>query len=166
MKLYLIGMPGCGKSSLGKELAKRLNYEFIDMDLYIEQKACMFIDEIFDAYGEEWFRAFERNILIEFQSLDNVVIATGGGIIKNKKNKELLDGKCIYLNVNLDEIKKRLDNSDIIRPLLKEKTVEQLYEERKDLYEYFADIKIDNLSKEKAIADIIENIKNEESFNN
>jgi len=159
MRLYLIGMPGCGKSSLGKELAKKLNYQFIDMDEYIEQKACMFIDEIFDAYGEEWFRAFERNVLKEFLDLDNVIIATGGGVIKNKKNKELMEGKCIYLTVSVDDIKKRLESSGIIRPLLKEKTVEQLFFERKELYEYFADLKIDNTNLEKAINDIIEGIK-------
>ena len=55
MRIYLIGMPGCGKSTLGKVLAKQLNYDFIDMDQYIERQACMFIDEIFDAYGEEYF---------------------------------------------------------------------------------------------------------------
>ena len=155
MRIYLIGMPGCGKSSLGKELAKKLNYEFIDMDEYIEQKACMFIDEIFDAYGEEWFRAFERNVLKEFNEFDNVIIATGGGVIKNKKNKELMDGKCIYLDVDLEEIKKRLESSSIVRPLLKEKTVEQLFSERKELYDYFADLKIDNSNLDKAIDDII-----------
>ncbi len=159
MRLYLIGMPGCGKSSLGKKLASHLNYEFIDMDEYIEKKACMFIDEIFEAYGEEWFRAFERNVLEEFKEMDNVVIATGGGVIKNKKNKELMDGKCIYLMVELNEIKKRLESSGIVRPLLKEKTVEQLFFERKDLYEYFADLKIDNSNIDEAIKNIEEGIK-------
>lgn len=159
MKIYLIGMPGCGKSSLGKKLAQKLNYEFIDMDEYIEKKACMFVDEIFEAYGEEWFREFERNVLKEFQTMDNVVIATGGGVIKNKKNKELFEGKCIYLMADIEDIKARLESSGIVRPLLKEKTVEQLFFERKDLYEYFADLKIDNKDIDKAIADIIEGIK-------
>ena len=115
----------------------------------------MFIDEILDAYGEEWFRAFESNVLKEFNEFDNVIIATGGGVIKNKKNKELMDGKCIYLDVDLEEIKKRLESSSIIRPLLKEKTVEQLFSERKELYDYFADLKIDNSNLDKAINDII-----------
>ncbi|MBR4497002.1 MAG: shikimate kinase [Acholeplasmatales bacterium] len=166
MRLYLIGMPGCGKSSLGKKLALKLNYQFIDMDEYIEQKACMFIDEIFEAYGEEWFRAFERNVLKEFQELDNVIIATGGGVIKNKDNKALMDGKCIYLMVELEEIKKRLESSGIVRPLLKEKTVEQLFFERKELYDYFADIRVDNTNIDEAISNIIEGIKNEKCFNN
>jgi shikimate kinase len=166
MRLYLIGMPGCGKSSLGKKLASKLNYDFIDMDEYIEQKACMFIDEIFEAYGEAWFREFERNVLKEFNELDNVIIATGGGVIKNKKNKDLMNGKCIYLMVDLETIKKRLESSGIVRPLLKKKTVEQLFFERKELYEYFADIKVDNTDLDSAIGSIIEGIKNEESLNN
>ena len=156
MRLYLIGMPGCGKSTLGKKLSKKLNYDFIDMDNYIEQKACMFIDEIFDAYGEEYFRALETNTLNEFKELDNVIISTGGGIIKNKNNKELMDGKCIYLYVEPSELEKRLDKSSTVRPLLKEKTVYQLYDERKDLYDYFKDIEIDNSDMNIAIDKIVE----------
>ena len=159
MRLYLIGMPGCGKSTLGKKLSKKLNYEFIDMDNYIEQKACMFIDEIFDSYGEEYFRALETNTLNEFKELDNVIISTGGGIIKNKNNKELMDGKCIYLYVEPAELEKRLDKSNTVRPLLKEKTVYELYAERKDLYDYFKDIEIDNSDMDIAINKIVEALK-------
>lgn len=159
MRLYLIGMPGCGKSTLGKKLSKKLNYEFIDMDNYIEQKACMFIDEIFDSYGEEYFRALETNTLNEFKELDNVIISTGGGIIKNKNNKELMDGKCIYLYVEPAELEKRLDKSNTVRPLLKEKTVYELYAERKNLYDYFKDIEIDNSDMDIAINKIVEALK-------
>ena len=156
MRIYLIGMPGCGKSTLGKLLSKKLNYEFIDMDNYIEKNACMFIDEIFDSYGEDYFRQLETNTLHEFLSLDNVVIATGGGVIKNKNNKELMDGKCIFLDVDLKELEKRLESSSIVRPLLKEKSVYTLYNERKDLYDYFKDISVDNSDIDKAIEKIME----------
>ena len=156
MKIYLIGMPGCGKSTLGKLLSKKLNYDFIDMDNYIEKNACMFIDEIFDRYGEEYFRSLESNTLKDFLKLDNVVIATGGGVIKNKANKELMDGKCVFLNVDLSELDKRLSESTIVRPLLKEKSVYTLYEERKDLYDYFKDISVDNSDIDKAVDKIME----------
>lgn len=156
MKIYLIGMPGCGKSTLGKELALKLGYNYIDMDNYIEKQACMFVDEIFEAYGEEFFRALESNTLKEFLSLDNVVIATGGGVIKNKDNKLLMDGKCIYLDVPVLDLEERLQKSMIIRPLLQTKTVGQLYLERKDLYEYFSDIKVDNTNIDNAINKILE----------
>ena len=159
MRIYLIGMPGCGKSTLGKVLAKQLNYDFIDMDQYIERQACMFIDEIFDAYGEEYFRALESNILKEFQNLDNIVVATGGGVIKNKQNKEFLQGICVYLSSDLNDIRLRLQQSEIVRPLLKTKSVEELYQERKDLYEYFADITVENKNIEDTIAKIMEAIQ-------
>ena len=134
MKIYLIGMPGCGKSTLGLKLAEKLKYEFIDMDNYIEKKACMFIDEIFEAYGEKYFRELETNTLKEFMDLDNVIISTGGGIIKNKAHKELMNGLCVYLDVPLEEIEIRLNKSNVVRPLLQTKTVYQLFEERKDLF--------------------------------
>ncbi len=158
MRLYLIGMPGCGKSTLGKKLAEKLNYEFIDMDTYIEKQACMFIDEIFEAYGEEYFRALETNVLKDFNNMDNVIIATGGGVIKNKNNKKLMAGKCIYLHASLEDLKIRLEHSDIIRPLLQTKTVEEIYNERKELYAYFADITVDNKNIDSAIKDIINNL--------
>ena len=154
MRIYLIGMPGSGKSTLGVELAKKLNYEFIDMDSYIEYEAGMFIDEMFEAYGEEFFRALETNTLKELAKRDNVIISTGGGIIKNKKHKPIMDGKCVYLRVPLDELEKRLIDSGTIRPLLLKKSVYELFEERKDLYDYFADITVDNLNIESAINDI------------
>lgn len=159
MKIYLIGMPGCGKSTLGKKLAEKLKIEYIDMDNYIEKKAGMFIDEIFDAYGEKFFRDLETNTLKEFMDLDNVIISTGGGIIKNKAHKELMNGKCIYLDVDLDILDKRLKESDTIRPLLQTKTVYTLFEERKDLYDYFADYKIKNNDINEAINNILEVLK-------
>lgn len=159
MKIYLIGMPGCGKSTLGLKLAEKLKYEFIDMDNYIEKKACMFIDEIFEAYGEKYFRELETNTLKEFMDLDNVIISTGGGIIKNKAHKELMNGLCVYLDVPLEELEIRLNKSNVIRPLLQTKTVYQLFEERKDLYDFFADVKVDNRNIDLAIKKICEAIK-------
>ena len=159
MKIYLIGMPGCGKSTLGLKLAEKLKYEFIDMDNYIEKKACMFIDEIFEAYGEKYFRELETNTLKEFMDLDNVIISTGGGIIKNKAHKELMNGLCVFLDVPLEELEIRLNKSNVVRPLLQTKTVYQLFEERKDLYDFFADVKVDNRNIDLAIKKICEAIK-------
>lgn len=155
MKIYLIGLPGSGKSLLGKKLAKRLNYEFVDTDSLIEQNACMFIDEIFNAYGEEYFRDLETNTLLELKDKDNLIISTGGGIIKNKKNKEAMDGICIYIDVPLKIIEERLNKSPIARPLLKEKTIYDLYEERIDLYNYFLDEKVTNIDINKAVEEVL-----------
>lgn len=159
MRIYLIGMPGCGKSTLGKALAKKLDYQFIDMDEYIERQACMFIEEIFNAYGEEYFRALEKNVLKEFNNLDNVIIATGGGVIKDKSNKELMDGICVYLETDVNELEGRLKSSGIVRPLLQTKTVFELFEERKELYDYFCDLKVDNSNMDLAILAILNEVK-------
>ena len=159
MRIYLIGMPGSGKSTLGLKLSQKLNYDFIDMDTYIEKKACMFVDEIFELYGEDYFRALEQDVLKEFLNMDNVIIATGGGVIKNKENKDLMEGKCIYLYVKPEILDIRLKSSNIVRPLLLEKTVYELYEERKALYDYFKDIEVDNEFIDKSLNKIIEVLK-------
>ena len=158
MRIYLIGMMGSGKSTLGKELANRLGYKFIDMDHYIEEKCCKFIDEIFRDYGEEWFRAFETNTLKEFLEMDDVVIATGGGVIKNKKHKKLMDGKCIYLSVPVEILEERLAFDDT-RPLLKTRSVRSILEERIPLYEYFSDLTVENIDMNQAIDKIMEALK-------
>ena len=159
MRIYLIGMPGCGKSTLGKRLAKKINCEFIDMDSYIEKSACMFIDEIFDSYGEEYFRALEKNTLDDFLKLDNVIIATGGGVIKDLSNKDKMNGLCIYLKVPNDILTDRTNKSKTIRPLLQTKTIDELFEERKDKYDYFKDIEVDNVNIDDALSKIMEEIK-------
>jgi shikimate kinase len=158
MRIYLIGMMGSGKSTLGKELSKRLGYKFIDMDHYIEEKCCKFIDEIFRDYGEEWFRAFETNTLKEFLEMDDVIIATGGGVIKNKKHKKLMDGKCIYLSVPVEMLEERLAFDDT-RPLLKTRSVRSILEERIPLYEYFSDLTVENIDMNQAIDKIMEALK-------
>ena len=159
MRLYLIGMMGSGKSTLGKRLANELGYKFIDMDLYIEQTAQKTIEEIFHDYGETWFRAYEKNTLKEFQNMDNVIIATGGGVIKDKTNKELMDGKCIYLRVPCDILQKRCDESDIVRPLLQTRTIAEIFEERKDLYDYFKDIEVLNVNIDDALSYLLKELK-------
>ena len=158
MNIALIGMMGSGKTTLGKELAKRLGYKFIDMDLYIENETGMIINDIFAKYGEAWFREYERKVLKDFFNMDNLIIATGGGIIKNKDNKNLIDGKCIYLSVPLEVLEKRLQN-DTTRPLLKTRSVADILNERIPLYEYFQDITVDNQDMEMAINKILEEIK-------
>ena len=164
MRIYLIGMPGSGKSSVGSRLAKKIGYEFIDLDNYIEKQAFMFVDEIFQNYGEKHFRKLEEEALKDVGKKDNIVVATGGGIVVNKCNKELMDGPCIYLNVNLSELTNRLISSAIERPLLKTKSVDVIYAERKELYDYFKDYEILNDNLDNTINKILE-IVNENKDN-
>lgn len=165
MNIYLIGMPGSGKTTIGKKLAEVMNYHYIDLDEYIEQKACLFISEIFQMYGEKYFRDLETNMLKELSELDNIVVACGGGIVVNKKNKALMKGLVIFLTAPLAELERRTKGTEDIRPLLNEKTIYDLYEERKDKYAFFSDIDIDTTKMD--VTSIIEVINNyEKDINN
>ncbi|MDE6407987.1 MAG: shikimate kinase [Anaeroplasmataceae bacterium] len=159
MRIYLIGLPGVGKSSVGKALAEKIGYTFIDLDTYIEQQAMLFVDEIFHLYGEEYFRALETNCLKEVSSNENIVVSCGGGIIKARKNKEYMDGACIYLKANLDTIQARIDAQTIERPLLVSKKLEDLYLERKNAYEEFKTMEIENLDLNETVNTIIKELE-------
>ena len=159
MKLYLIGLPGVGKSTVGKALAQKLGYTFIDLDTYIEQQAMLFVDEIFHLYGEEYFRALESNCLKEVSLQENIVVSCGGGIIKNKANKNYMDGPCIYLKADLNTIQNRIDGQIVERPLLVSKRLEDLYLERKNAYEEFQTLEIENIELTQTVDQIIEELK-------
>ncbi len=159
MNIYLIGLPGAGKTTLGKGLASKLNYHFVDLDEYIEQQAMLFIDELFMLYGEEYFRALETNCLKQVSSGDHLVISCGGGIIKRSENKSAMKGICIYLTAPLDEIERRVEGTENIRPLLQSKTIEDLYEERNEQYCAFADMQIENTDMEQAIQNIVQKLE-------
>ena len=90
--------------------------------------------------------------------MDNVIISTGGGIVNDLANKKLFDGTCVYLKTNLESVKKRLSGSDIVRPLLTKMSIEEIYELRKDKYEYFKDIEIENEDIDVAINSIVEEL--------
>ncbi len=142
MRIYLIGMPGSGKTTIGKKLAEKLAYPFIDLDAKIEKDALMFIDDIFEKYGEKTFRRLETESLMSIEG-DDAVISCGGGIVTIKDNKAKMNGYKVYLNTEIDIIKERLLD-DVKRPLLRKKSLEQLYEERMLKYIDFADVIIAN----------------------
>lgn len=145
MNIYLIGMPASGKSSVGKCLKDIINYKYVDLDQYIEEKNNMSIPEIFEKYSEIGFRERERNALLDFKDKDGFIISCGGGIVFNKSNKELMNGKVIFIDSTIEDIKRRLELDTInIRPMFKVKTVEELYNERIDKYLSFMDIKVLN----------------------
>ncbi|MBQ3492862.1 MAG: AAA family ATPase [Clostridia bacterium] len=154
--VVLIGMPGCGKSTIGKAVASTLNREFIDTDQEIIKKAGMEIAEIFATKGEEEFRKLESEVLREVGLTTGKVIATGGGVIKNRENYFPLksNGKIFWIQRSVEKLVAEG------RPLSKDRqTVEKLYLERKENYEYFADKKIDNNSElELAVKGVLENL--------
>lgn len=155
MNIYLIGMPGCGKSTVGKKLSKEINFSYVDLDKYIENKASKTIPEIFDSLGEDGFRALEKEALLDFMKKDSYVISCGGGIIKNISNKKLMNGKVVFIDVSIEELKRRiLNDKENIRPMFRVKTVEELYDERYDKYLYFKDVLVKNVNVDDAVKDI------------
>lgn len=161
MNIYLIGMPGCGKTTIARHLAQTLNYTYIDLDGMIEKDALMFIDDIFEKYGEATFRKLETQALTRLPE-GHHVISCGGGIVTQKQNKALMKGLKIYLDTDIEIIRKRLEN-DYQRPLLKKKSLDQLYNERYLQYVSFADVMISNDgSIEKTVERIIEHLKKED----
>lgn len=155
MNIYLIGMPGTGKTTIGKLLAKKLSYEFVDLDHQIEKDALMFIDVIFEQYGEKFFRELETKALKEVSTGTNKIISTGGGIVTIKENKNYMDGLVIFIDTELDIIEERIQN-DFPRPLLKTKTLSTLKDERMLKYIFFADVIISNDSDpDKTVTEIL-----------
>ena len=162
MKIYLIGMPGSGKTTVGHLLAKSLGYKWIDLDQMIEKKTLMFIDQIFEEYGETQFRDFETRALEDLVDKDKLVISTGGGIVVKNENKKLMDGLVVYLYVCNHLIKERL-KEDYHSPLLNKNSLEELYYDRLLRYQSFADVNISNEKNiEKTVSEIIKYLKEKE----
>ena len=164
MNIVLIGFMGCGKTSIGKRLAARLGYSFIDTDQQIIQEQQKTITELFAEQGEPFFRALESNLLLRLKNVDSTVVATGGGIVVTKNNFELIRavGISIFIDTSFEEIYKRVMRNDN-RPLTKvadpRKTLEELYTKRIDLYRQ-ADLTIASglNSKHEIVSQIIQMI--------
>lgn len=138
--LILIGFMGTGKSSCGKALATRLGCAFLDLDKYIEAKEKMSIPEVFATKGETYFREKEREAVREVAQRKSVVIATGGGTIKDEDNLALLKerGVLVCLTADVDTILQRTARRGE-RPMLdaqadRRKTIEELLESRREMY--------------------------------
>ncbi len=138
--IVLIGMPGCGKSTIGKLLAKTLDRPFVDADKKIEEAASMDIPSIFASFGENRFREIETEVLRELGKLSGQVIATGGGCVTRDENYAPLrqNSRIIWLQRDINALP--TDG----RPLSQANRLSDLYTQRKPLYEAFADLIIDN----------------------
>jgi shikimate kinase len=127
-KFFLIGYMGSGKTTVGKQLAKKLNLGFIDMDLFIENRYHKSISAIFEEKGEAGFREIERKALYEIIDFENVVISTGGGLPCFFDNMDVMNqtGITIYLKTSAEELLERLRNGKQKRPLIKDKNPEEI----------------------------------------
>lgn len=160
---------GCGKSTVGKQIAKKTGAKFIDMDSYIEEKAGMKITEIFEKYGENGFRDMEHQACKELSEINNLVIASGGGAFTFERNTAVFKGKdlIVLLDIPLEIISFRLKN-DKTRPLLqrpdRDEAMKELYTKRLPIYRSAADISVKGKNSPSKTADgvieAVENFKN------
>lgn len=152
----LIGMPGCGKSSIGKMISEILHTDFYDLDTYIEDKAHTTIPELFTR-GEDHFRQLESNAVREIYPKQAIVISTGGGIVTRPDNMHLLQktGTIFYIERSIELILQSSDLTD--RPLLADDCTKiyDLYAQRKHLYEKYCNVRIVNDQSLTAAADQI-----------
>lgn len=139
LNIYLIGMMGTGKTTVGQLLARKLSYRFFDTDILIERVAQKSINDLFAEEGETYFRDLESQVLNHLSAYGRSVIATGGGIVLRQLNWSYLrDGLSIWLDASVDLLVERLAEDDT-RPLLKTDELptklENLLAERKNLYQ-------------------------------
>jgi shikimate kinase len=139
-KIYKVGFMGSGKTTVGRELANQLQWDFADSDKIIEEREGMSIDDIFKTKGEPYFRALETGILKELLPRRAIVIATGGGAFAQRVNRELMlqDGLVVWPFVSLKIIRERLSPPEQTRtrPLMQrpEKEVEKRFKDRLEAY--------------------------------
>ena len=158
MRVYLIGLPGSGKTRIGKKLAQKLNQEFLDLDQEITKVYGKTPTEIINEEGEENFRLLESKILKETIDFDGV-ISTGGGVVTVSENKHFMSGVVVYLEISPENIKLTEDEIKS-RPILEEKGFFKLFMERECSYLSFSDIiiTIDHKDDEDIIQEIIKKL--------
>jgi len=164
--IILVGMPGCGKSTVGVVLAKTLGMRFVDTDLIIQQEQHDVLHRLIEKYGIKRFGEMEEEALLSVMDTEDTVIATGGSAVFCERGMNFLKqtGVCVYLEVPCEELKRRLSNIKT-RGIAAAKgmTVEEIFAERSPYYEKFADIKIDCTDKHiEEITEIIANRMNYE----
>jgi shikimate kinase len=162
-KIVLIGMPGTLKTSVGKVLAKKLDFDFLDTDEHVESVKKLCITQIFADFGEAYFRELEHSAVLQNYHRTDIVLSAGGGLPLLNENMILLQSWCkVWLQASVQTIYKRLIN-DVTRPLIafeKMETIAKMQSDRFTIYKKYADICVqtDNLSVEDIATKIIEEI--------
>ena len=143
-KVYLVGFMGAGKSSIARALARRIDWRAVDVDEMIEQREHQPVASIFAKHGEPYFRAVERQVLMDQIPTRHLVVATGGGTFVDPQNRAVIgrDGLSIWLDVPIDRLISRVP-ADGRRPLAADRAeFERLYVARRAAYEQ-ADYRVD-----------------------
>ena len=135
--IFLMGMPGCGKSTWGKKLAQKINFRFLDLDEFIELKTGLSIAELFSDKGEVFFREIETTYLNEIiASEKNLVVSLGGGTPCFNNNLKTIkaNGKTIFLDAPVKLLADRIINAVTIRPMFKNLGREEIIDKLEDLF--------------------------------
>lgn len=145
--IYLIGMPGCGKSRLGKEAAAKLGLEYVDTDeVTIKEAGVTSMNELFGKHGVAKFRQMEKKVLSDLSRKTDLLVSTGGGAVLDPENRSVMinTGRVVFIDVNLTTLRSRIDVND--RPLVvnMDQALENLYFHRLDIYKNAATDKFDN----------------------
>ncbi|MGE4575753.1 MAG: shikimate kinase [Candidatus Pseudothioglobus sp.] len=163
--IVLVGPMGCGKTTVGRQLASKLNQDFFDTDHEIINKTGVSIDHIFDIEGEEGFRRRESEVLESLCDMNNIVIATGGGVVLLPQNRLVLKnaGVVVYLSSSVEQLLRRTAKSKT-RPLLenssdRQKTITEIVNARDKYYREVATIVIDTTGK--ILNEVIDTIMND-----
>jgi shikimate kinase len=164
--IFLVGPMGAGKSTIGRTLSEMVNLEFLDSDSVIEQRTGADIAWVFDVEGEEGFRKREEAVIDDLTAMNGIILATGGGAVKNANNRRHLAsrGIVVYLETSVEKQFARTGR-DKRRPLINNdtplETLEKLSKEREPLYREVSDIvvKTDDLSARTIAQKIIDEIE-------
>ena len=136
-KIYLVGFMAAGKTTVARALARRLDWQAVDVDELIERREHLTVSEIFSKRGEPYFRALEREVLLDQAGPRHLVVATGGGTFADPQNRAAInqDGVSVWLDVPLDRLIGRVP-ADGRRPLAADRAgFERLYHQRRAAYE-------------------------------
>ncbi|MED5430362.1 MAG: shikimate kinase [Pseudomonadota bacterium] len=159
--IFIVGLMGSGKTSVGKILAKKVGRNFYDTDQEIIKNEKLDISQIFNKYGEDYFRELEHTILKKIISNQGAIVSTGGGIVLKKENVDIMkdNGIIIFLNIDVETQIARIKNKKN-RPLLKNRNLKgdlkNMKNDRDKIYESISNLKIDvsGVTKYKVIDDI------------
>ncbi len=157
MIVYLVGMPGSGKTTVGREVAGRLGVPFVDLDAEVERTAGRSVPQLFEERGEDAFRALEARALLDVSRHDPSVVACGGGVVLEPANRVTLrnTGVCVFVDVPLEQLRERVRPA-ADRPLIRaDGDLERLLAAREPLYREFAAHVVDGSGSPKGVADAI-----------